>query len=220
MQEILASVIMQIILSTFFFSSLGILASLYIVFIYLFYVSARHALQKLGAWHSSNSKKTTKKRKKKSQSPRKRNWNVYVREYVKKEWGIGLGKRKAKGWYLRNFERERERGERQPKKTYHMIGCVSGYIYCIKLHAMLSFHLPKNLSIPPLFESVVTGIFRDQRPEVSIKRAWTEFLKLMGSTLLLHSHLLSFHFFSHSHPKGKEFFTFLSSCLSFSYNMT
>jgi hypothetical protein len=38
-----------------------------------------------------------KRKEKKWQSPRKRKWNVYVREYVKKEWGIGLGKRKAKG---------------------------------------------------------------------------------------------------------------------------
>ena len=35
--------------------------------------------------------------------------------------------------------------EREPKKTYHMIGCVSWDIYCIKLHAMLSFHLPKKI---------------------------------------------------------------------------
>lgn len=62
------------------------------------------------------------------------------------------------------FERERERGSQE---TYHMIRCVSGDIYCIKLHAMLSFHLPKNLCVPSLFESGVTGMLvDDQRPKV------------------------------------------------------
>ena len=45
-----------------------------------------------------------------------------------------------------------------------MIGCVTWDIYCIKLHAMLSFHLPKNLFILPLFESGVTGFVDYQRP--------------------------------------------------------
>lgn len=105
-----------------------------------------------------------------------------------KRMGNWIGEKKSKSQKVD----DRALGQPKKKKKYHMIGCVSGHIYCIKLHAMLSFHLPKNLHF---FESGVTGIFGD----VSIK----ELVPLhSGPTLLLHSHLLSFRFSSHSHPKG------------------
>ena len=98
--------------------------------------------------------------------------------------------------------------EREPKKTYHMIGCVSWDIHCIKLHAMLSFHLPKNLFILPLFESGVTGFVDYQRPR------WIKWdLQLLGPAVnslwewdQLHSNLLSFSFLIF--PTKRFFFLF------------
>ena len=116
---------------------------------------------------------------------------------LKKNGELDWGKEKQKVVVITEYWclRERERGS-QKKKRNEMKGCVSGHIYCIKLHAMLSFHLPKNQSIPPLFESGVTGIFGHH----------------------LRSHLLhSFLFPSHSHPKVLRVSHFFSSCLSFSF---